>query len=460
METSRVGGSFRDPSGFVFSHCGVIHRQVNQFYREDYDLLMSSGLYNSLATDGLLVTHEEVADVQSPHPEMAYRMLRPEQLPFISYPYEWPFSALKDAALLTLAVQKRALEHGMTLKDCSAYNIQFVKGRPVFIDTLSFEKYSEGLPWTPYRQFCQHFLAPIALISRTDVRLQLLLRSFIDGVPLDLASRLLPYRSRFSFAFQLHIHLHAKTQRQYADTAVARKSFEKKVSKTSLLGLLDSLESLVKSCTWRPSGTEWADYYKDDSYTEAGLAHKKQIVEEYLDEIQPGSLWDLGGNTGLHSRLASSRGVNTVCFDVDPACVELNYLQMRREGEETILPLLIDLTNPSPSLGWDNDERMSLRQRGSVDAVMALALVHHLAISNNVPLGMVARSLASLGRWLIIEFVPKGDHKVDKLLATREDVFPDYTPQGFEAAFGQHYEIRRTDAVRDSKRQLYLLERK
>lgn len=460
MEASRVSGSFRDPSGFVFSHSGVVYRQVNTCYREDYDLLMGSGLYQSLADDGLLVRHEETSEVQSQYPDQAYRVLRPDQLPFISYPYEWCFSAFKDAALLTLEIQKRALKHGMTLKDCSAYNIQFVAGRPVFIDTLSFEKYVEGLPWTPYRQFCQHFLAPIALMSGTDIRLRRLLRPFIDGIPLDLAAKLLPYKTRFSFPLLLHIHLHAKTQRQYADTAVSKKSFERKISRTSLLGLLDSLESAIRSRTWRAAGTEWADYYSDDSYTQAGLEHKKQLVEQYLDEANPKDLWDLGGNTGLHSRIASSRGIGTVSFDVDPACVEMNYLQMRKDKDESILPLVLDLTNPSPALGWNNDERMSLAQRGPVDAVMALALIHHLAISNNVPLGMLAEFFAGLGRWLIIEFVPKGDHKVQKLLATREDIFPDYTSEGFERAFQGLFAIRRKETIRESTRELYLLERK
>mgnify|MGYP002683118747 FL=1 len=179
-----------------------------------------------------------------------------------------------------------------------------------------------------------------------------------------------------------------------------------------------------------------------------------------LDEAKPKDLWELGGNTGLHSRIASSRGVSTVSFDVDPACVEMNYLQMRKDKDENILPLVLDLTNPSPALGWNNDERMSLAQRGPVDAVMALALIHHMAISNNVPLGMLAEFFAGLGRWLIIEFVPKGDHKVQKLLATREDIFPDYTSEGFERAFQGLFAIRRKETIRESTRELYLLERK
>jgi len=193
-----VASSFRDPSGFVFWQDGAIYRQINTIYKEDYDRLMTSGLHKALVEEGLIVSHEEVA-LQSAAPQVAYKVIRPDQVPFISYPYEWSFSQLKGAALATLRIQRKALDFGMSLKDCSAYNMQFMKGKPVFIDTLSFEKYQEGSPWVAYRQFCQHFLAPLALMSHRDSRLGQLLRIHLDGVPLDLASKLLPRRTHFSF---------------------------------------------------------------------------------------------------------------------------------------------------------------------------------------------------------------------------------------------------------------------
>jgi hypothetical protein len=204
----RVGASFRDPSGFLFTRQGVLYRQVNQEYRTHYDLLMSSGLYTRLVGMGLLIPHDEVAE-QPQESEVAYRVIRPEPLEFVSYPYEWSFSQLKDAALATLAIQKQSLEAGMVLKDASMYNIQFFHGKPVLIDTLSFETYREGDPWVAYRQFCQHFLAPLALMAHTDVRLSQLLRVYIDGIPLDLAARLLPRRTRYGLGLATHIHLHA-----------------------------------------------------------------------------------------------------------------------------------------------------------------------------------------------------------------------------------------------------------
>lgn len=460
MGFDRVSGSFRDPSGFVYVHQGQIYRQVNQCYREHYDLLVGSGLYEHLASKQWLLPHQETEVAECPLPEQRYKTIKPETVPFISYPYEWSFSQLKDAALLTLAIQKASLEFGMTLKDCSAYNVQFHNGRAVFIDTLSFEAYVEGSPWTPYQQFCRHFLAPLALMSHTDVRTSRLSQLFMEGIPLDLASKLLPARTRFNPGLFLHIHLHARSQSRYSDKPVGRARFKQQVSKLALMGLLDSLESSVKKLRYTPSGTEWADYYNDDSYTSAGLDHKKRVVSEFLGKAAPKVVWDLGANTGVHSRLASTTGARVVAFDVDPACVEQNYLQVVRAGERNILPLLLDLTNPSPSIGWENGERSSIEQRAQADTVMALALIHHLAISNNLPLGRIAEYLGRLCVSLIIEFVPKSDHKVQKLLATREDVFPDYTPECFERDFGRIFEIVDSQKITESERVVYLMTRR
>ena len=456
MTGEPVPGSFRDPSGSLFLLDGSIYRRVNPSYREHYDRLISSGLYENLAGAGLLVPHEEV-EVSHALAIGAYKTLKPERIPFISYPYEWCFSQLKDAALTTLEIQKRALNHGMILKDCSAYNIQFPNSRPIFIDTLSFEEYVEGSPWVAYRQFCQHFLAPLALMSIKDVRFNQLFRIYIDGAPLDMTSSLLPFRTRLSFSMLLHIHLHAKSQKHYSDKIIDKSKRAFKVSRQSMLGLIDSLESCVAGLKWSPKGTEWVDYYSDDSYVVEAIDDKRRLVEEYLRTTGPKTVWDMGANTGLYSRIASSLGTDTMSFDIDPACVEINYLQVKKTGEHGILPLLLDLTNPSPSIGWDNDERQSLIERGPADAVMALALVHHLAISNNVPLGRIADYFAKMCKALIIEFVPKSDHKVQILLATREDVFPDFTQEGFEREFGKRFKIQRSDRIKQSERTLYLM---
>lgn len=458
MSKQTLGASFRDPSGFLFTRDEHLYRQVNLAYQEDYDLLLSSGLYDKLVAIKLLIPHKEI-DIQAADPSLNYKVIEPERVAFISYPYEWCFSEFKDAALATLRIQKFALKYGMSLKDASAYNIQFHRGRATLIDTLSFEKYEEGKPWVAYRQFCQHFLAPLSLMAYRDIRLGQLMRVHIDGVPLDLTSELLPLKTWLNPRLLMHIHAHAASQKRYANST-STKTASLSFSKTSMLGLIDSLETGIKKLQWKFQSTEWSEYYDQTNYTDVGLDQKAQIISRYLEEIKPSALWDLGANTGHFSKLASQRGIPTIAFDFDPDAVEKGYLDNKARKDDNLLPLLLDLTNPSSSIGWHHRERMSLMERGPVDAIMALALIHHLAISNNVPLPQLADFFADAGKWLVIEFVPKSDSQVQKLLSSRKDIFPNYTRESFEAAFAERFSIREKIAVAESERHLYLMEKK
>jgi hypothetical protein len=284
------------------------------------------------------------------------------------------------------------------------------------------------------------------------------MRIYIDGIPLDLASRLLPARTRWVGPLLLHIHFHAASQRKYSAGAAPRLN-RPAFSRNAMLGLVDSLESAVHGLARKFNRTEWGDYYDHTNYSDEAARCKAALVGEFLEQIQPASLWDLGANTGTYSRLASQRGIQTIAFDIDPLAVEKGYLETRKSRQENLLHLLLDLTNPSPALGWSNRERQSLQERGPVDALMALALVHHLAISNNVPLAQLADFFAGLGRWLIIEFVPKSDSQVQRLLATRKDIFPNYHLEGFAAAFAGRFTILRREPIQGSERTLFLLER-
>jgi hypothetical protein len=461
LTPSVVPSSFRDPSGFVFTRDGVLYRQVNLVHREHYDVLMGSGLYDELVEAGLLVSHEEI----DPSPAATgdvYRVLRPERIPFVSYPYEWCFGQLKDAALATLRIQRTALDYGMSLRDASAFNIQFRGGRPVLIDTLSFETLPEGRPWVAYRQFCQHFLAPLALAGYRDVRLTQLARVHIDGIPLDLASRLLPFRARLRLPLLIHVFLHGRSQlRHQADASDAPPEAARRArpfTMQAFRGLIDSLEKAVARLSWRAGKSAWAGYYAEaESYTGEAMEHKQHLVSSFLDRVDARSAWDLGANTGLFSRFAAKRGIHTVSFDLDPAAVEANYAQVVREGEINVLPLVLDLANPSPGIGWENRERQALSERGPTDLILALALVHHLAIGNNVPLERLADFLGGLCTWLIVEFVPKSDPKVQGLLALREDVFPGYTQEAFERSFGERFDIQAGEQIKDSDRIMYLM---
>jgi len=456
-KVSRLGASFRDPSGFLFTHNGGLYRQINHSYAAEYDRLMGSGLYERLVKAGLLIPHREV-DISPAEPDLAYKVIQPESVRFISYPYEWSFDQLKDAALTTLTLQRRALKAGMSLKDASAYNIQFVNGKPTLIDSLSFETYQEGLPWVAYRQFCQHFLAPLALMARRDIRLGQLLRIYIDGIPLDLASRLLPWSTRFNLGVFTHIHAHAAVQARFAERPIERSKMQAGMSRQAMFGLLDSLEATVRGLKWKLDKTEWGHYYEMTNYSNAAFEHKKRLVAEWTERLQPKLVWDLGANTGVFSRQVRGAEAYVVAFDIDPLAVAQNYLQVKEAGEKNILPLILDLTNPSPALGWDNRERDSLAQRGPADLVLALALVHHLAISNNVPLPQIADFFAGIGRWLAIEFIPKSDSQVQKLLRSREDIFSHYTREDFEQSFGRRFKIHSGVQICESERTLYLME--
>lgn len=453
-----IPGSFRDPAGFVFRRDGVLYRHVGELHRANYDLIHGSGLYEALVDSELLIPHEEV-DV--PTEVDPYRILRPQPIEFVSYPYEWCFSELRDAALATLRVQRVAMEHGMSMRDASAYNVQFRNGRPILIDTLSFEAVPEGRPWIAYRQFCQHFLAPLALMSYRDIRLSQLLRDHIDGIPLDLATRLLPWQARLRVPLLLHLFLHARSQRRHLRNDAPAEQISPRMSPRALRALLDSLRRAIEGLRTPTASAGWLTY--DDTahhYREEDTRTKEAAVEALIDRVKPKTIWDLGANVGRFSRLGSSRGIATVAFDLDADCVEATYRRMQAEGDRHLLPLVFDLANPSPAIGWANEERMTLAERGPADLCLALALVHHLAIGNNVPLPRIARFLADIARWTAVEFVPKTDEKVSFLLKNRDDIFPDYTAAGFERAVARWFDIDRRVPIGASGRVLYLLRRR
>jgi hypothetical protein len=453
------GSSFRDPDGFVFTHNDKLYRAVTPNYKENYDHFINSGLYDKLIKEGYLIAHREVESQYLPVKGM-YKILEPEMVNFISYPYEWSFSQLKDAALLTLEIQKTALDYGMSLKDASAYNVQFHKGRPVFIDTLSFELYAENQPWEAYKQFCQHFLAPLSLMGYCDVRLNGLLRNYIDGIPLDLAQSLLPMKTRFKFGILLHIHLHASAQKKYDSNSIKVSELNRKFSKNSFFILINSLKKTIDHIYWEPIGTEWGDYYEPGVHNSRYSEHKKELVAHFIGLVKPETLCDLGSNTGIYSRIASDNNVSVIAFDIDPACVENSYRQVKEKKEQNFLPLLLDLTNPSPSLGWANQERKSFSGRAPVDLIMGLALIHHLAISNNLPFAKIAHYFSELSDWLIIEFVPKEDDKVQIMLKNRKDIFPNYSICEFENVFAQYYSIEQKQHIENSKRTLFLMKKR
>jgi len=460
--SSREFSSFRDPSGFLFWQDGTIYRWINGEYAPTFRKAEDSGLLAKAIDAGLLLPFEAcpvAAFAPGGADRTNARVLKPRQLALLTYPYEWSFTQLQDAALTTLDLHLLALHHGMLLKDASAFNIQFVKGKPCLIDHLSFDTLEAHRAWPAYGQFCRHFLAPLLLMAQVDLSLGRMLEIHLDGIPLDLASRLLPRRSQLSPGIQMHLHLHGRMTRKYADER-KRVTARRALSANQYKAIASSLRSLVAKLQPKEQITEWGDYYTDTNYSSSAFDAKKAIVREFVRQAAPRTLWDLGGNNGEMSRAVRDLASEILCVDIDPRAVDANYRQCRAEHITNIVPALADLTNPTPARGFFNRERKALFERSPPDLIMGLALIHHLAIANNLPLPKIAHFFATLAPALIIEFVPKSDAQVGRLLANRPDIFPDYTTNHFEQAFGTPFDIREKREIPESERTVYLLVRK
>jgi hypothetical protein len=447
--------SYRDPSGFIFEKDRILYRQVNKIFKPDFDLFINSGCYENLVKKNLLIPHEVIPQNLTGSDQW-YSTLKPERIAFTSYPYEWSFDMLKDAALLTLRLVKESIGFGLILKDATPYNIQWHDDKFIFIDTLSFEKYNEEEPWIAYRQFCENFLSPLLLMHYSKNALQQLLLAYPDGIPLGIAKSLLPWRSKFSFHTYLHIHLHA--------TIANKKKFEdqKKIyfSKQKLKNLITSLEGLIGKLKLPTQQTAWSGYYEEASQRENYLAQKKEIIQEWLKktgDIKTAA--DLGANDGEFSRLLSVKNIQTIAADFDPYCINRLYLQIKESGEKNIQPLVIDLANPTPAIGVNNEERASFQNRIKVDMVLALALIHHLTIGKNIPFYHISKFFSAITKQLIIEFIPKTDPKVQLMLKQKRDIYDNYNEQEFIKEFETTFSIEKRQEIPGSGRILFLMKK-
>jgi len=415
---------------------------------------MNSGCYHHLIEKGLLIPHEQIHQNLTGDPDF-YLTLKPERIPFISYPYEWSFDMLKDAALLTLRLMKEALQFGLILKDATPYNIQWYKGRLVFIDTLSFEKYEE-VPWIAYRQFCENFLGPLLLMYYTKMPLPQLQIAWPEGIPLAVIKSLLPKRSRFSFYTYLHIHLHAKIA---AKDQGLQKNIQK-FSRQKLVNLISSLEILINKLKLDPKQSTWSDYYGEASLRDSYLEEKKNTINGWLNRLGTiSTAADLGSNTGEFSKLLAAKGIYTIATDFDPYCINNLYTSVKVSGEKNIQPAIVDLANPTPAIGLNNAERSSFYSRLDADLVLALALIHHLAIGKNIPLEKIVSLFHQTSRYLIIEFVPKEDEKIKLMLQQKKDIYLSYTEENFVAAFSNFFSIEDKQTIPGSLRTLYLMKK-
>ena len=449
-------GSFRDPESRVFYAGDEVYRALSADGLSDFEAVQASGLLD----DGRVVSSERVAEVGALKDLLVHEpaaVLRHERIPFVSYPYEWTFSMLKDAALLQLDLLLEALGHDIVLKDSTPYNVQFKGARPVFVDVGSFERLRDGEPWVGYRQFCMLYLYPLLLQSAKGVPFHPWLRGSIDGITPTQMRGLMSFRDRFRRGVFTNVFLHARLEARYADRPDQVKQEVKRVFKKELLvANVRKMRKLVERLEWDPPQGVWTAYGERNTYSDDDARRKDDFVREVAASRDWGLVWDIGANNGRYSRIAAEGARTVLAIDADEGPVELLYRDLRAEGNEQILALTMNLADPSPGLGWRGLERRALPERGRPDLVLALALIHHVAISANVPVREFIDWLASLGCALVIEFPTRDDPMVQKLLAPkREGLHPDYELSFFERCLAEAFEVERSERLESGTRVLY-----
>ena len=461
-------GSFRDRDGRVVVADDAVYRLLSERGADDWRALADSPLLGRLTGEGRLIPTEEVADpppLDGSAPELLggplATVLRHERIPFISYPYEWTFGMLREAALLQLDLELAALDDGLTLKDATPYNVQFRGAAPVFIDIGSFERLREGEPWAGYRQFCMLYLYPLLLQAYRGFPFQPLLRGSIDGIAPADAVRLFSLRDRLRRGVLTHVALHARLERRYGERegGEVKEELKKANFKPELIkSNVGRLRKLVERLRWKAGDTAWTDYRRVNTYSDEDAERKAAFVREAVAARQRRLVWDLGCNDGAYARIAAEHASQVVAIDSDQATVEALYRALREEGGERILPLVANIADPSPGLGWRGRERHRLEERGGPDLVLALALVHHVSITANVPLGEFLDWLRELEAEVVIEFPTREDPMVRRLLSgKREGSNADYRLDNFERELGERFQIERSERLPSGLRELYLV---
>ncbi|WP_194850108.1 class I SAM-dependent methyltransferase [Nonlabens antarcticus] len=455
---SQLAASYRDPSGFIFKENEIIKRQINPIFFEEYQAAVDAGIYTSLFEKGWLVRHKET------YRDSFKIILLPEQIPFITYPYEWSFSQYKHAAQLTLRIQMFLLSKGFTLKDASAFNVTFYNGKAIFIDTLSIERYKPSEPWRALQQFEMHFFSVLLLSQKYGANYLKTLSSEINGKSLKETSKLLDWKTKFHPVIYPNIHLMAKGNSEQRRGGSTEKI--PKISKASQLKILTVLESHISSMSISEP-TEWAEYYDQTNYDPASFDVKKQLIRSWSTEINATKAIDLGGNDGTFSRELPESVNQIIVTDIDQAAIDHCYkTELTSQNKSRIIPMVCDLMQPSPALGFANEERESFIcrvQNMQPDLSLALALIHHITLTGNVPFEMSAAFFTSLSEYLIIEFPDRKDSWVQFILDSKRDarhLFEGYGISAFAKAFSQYYHIEKQELIPGTHRTLFLMRRK
>lgn len=459
MNKKRHSSSFRDPSGNIFlNDNNELFRKINPIYFKQYNALNDSGFYHKLIQNQFLIPHEEIS--RSENEIVIY----PALIPFFTYPYEWSFSQYKHAALQTLKIQKLALDNGFSLKDATAFNITFFNSKPVLVDTLSFDFYEENQPWRAYKQFISHFLGPLVLAKYYGTEYLKSLRQNIEGFSIEDIAKILPFSSKLIPTIYTNIHLLAKYDKKYVGEKVKEvKSVS--ISKKSQLNIIESLYNFIKNLELNET-SEWKDYYDVKNYNEESFQIKKEVLKKWVSKIEANKIVDFGGNDGTFSRILANKKLEFLVLDIDANAVDKNYTKVLMNKETSILPVVMDILNPSPAIGFENKERFSFLKRLTYykpDISLVLALIHHITLTGNIPFEMSASFFSSFSPYLIIEFPDRKDSWVQFILESKHDFksyFDDYTIENFERHYSKFYEVIEKIKISNTERTLFLLKRK
>lgn len=454
---TRHSSSFRDPSGYIFIDEGIVKRCILPLYFQQYQALKERNIFETLSKAGLLIKHSEISasDIEI--------IIEPEQIPFITFPYEWSFNQYKEAALLTLKIQKYSLEHNFSLKDASAFNVTFHKGKAVFIDTLSFDFYEENTPWRAYKQFITHFLGPLVLAHFHGAQSLKLMSNFIDGIPIKMLASLLPFKTKFNPFLYANIHLLAKFEDKHNEDYKGEVK-QTQLSKKAQLNIISSLYDYIKKLSLKEQ-SEWGNYYKKTNYSDSAFTEKANIINTWIVNLKPKSIIDIGGNDGTFVRQINHIFDLALVCDIDNNAVDFNHKTLKSNKERNMLPFVLDVLNPSPAIGFENKERQSFLDRIKTfapETTLALAVIHHMTLSGNVPFEMSAHFFASCSEHLILEFPKREDSWVKRLLNTKGEFishFDFYTIENFESAYLKYFSIIEKQPIENSQRVMFLLRR-
>lgn len=516
--------SYKDTAARVVEEEGIFYRYIFEVYQAEYDHLMQSGLYQTLRKKGFIISHEEVdanpqaqqreailennQDSESQHQQISqhqqkiYKKLLPHQIAFQSYPFEWSYGQWRKVVNTYLQINKIALAHGMLLKDATPFNFYFENGKPLLLDTSSFMFFEEGAPWIAYKQFCTEMLSPLALMHYNGQRWSKLSMSHLRGLPLNFVSKQLPLKSWFNTTVLLHIHLHGKYANAEGETKAKKATIEeekdssrniaitqlslnrKGFTKEKLLSLFGMIECTVEK--WKHAyqfEKHWLEYYQNDIASDTYLDNKETIIKEWLAAIQPKKVLDLGANTGRFSQLAFEYTDQVIAIESDGICVdEIDKAFRLHKKDHSIdkdsldantksnnklasekkrfYPLQMDLAQTTPNMGVMEQEYSSIYTRAKSEMVLALALTHHLSITNQFSFDQIAAMLSRFSdRYCITEFVPAGDEKVQLLMKDKQRSFAYYTEAVFEKALETQFTIKDKRIIEGSGRIIYLLEK-